>query len=215
MRRSFWIAAILLLLLLAYFLWPVGDLYRLASAIEAKDSAALAKLVDFPALKKSLTKQLVHAYLEITGKKREKQKKPKLTLIERSVAIGVGASIAEPIVAQLLNEKTLLDLLSKGRLSVKGGTGEGQKVEAELAELAPFTKATAEKAWQIWLTTDYRGTDIYARLPPDKPRDEQFRVTLSLAGLQWKLAALELPQPMLIQFAKELIAEQKEKQKSE
>ena len=56
---------------------------------------------------------------------------------------------------------------------------------------------------------------MYVRLPPDKPREEQFRATFSLSGLEWKLAALELPQPMLVQFAKQLIAEQKEKQKSE
>jgi hypothetical protein len=215
MRRTLWIAAVLLLLLLAYVLWPVAGFYRLASAIEAKDSAKLAELVDFQALQKSLTKQLVHAYLEITGKKREKQNKPKLTLIERSMAIGVGTSIAEPIVAQLLNEKTLLDVLTKGPSGLKGRTGEGREEEAELSNLAPLSKETAAEVWRIWLTSDYRGTDVYVRLPPQKPREEQFRATFSLSGLEWKLAALELPQPVLIQFAKELIAEQKEKQKSE
>jgi hypothetical protein len=215
MLRALWITALLLLVLLAYALWPVTGFYRLAAAIEARDSAALAELVDFPALRKSLTKQLVHAYLEITGKKREKQKKPKLTLIERGMAMGVGTSIAEPIVAELVDQKTLLDLLSKGRAGLKSGTGEGEKDEIELPGLASIDKATAAEVWQIWLTSDYRGTDVYVRLPPDKPREEQFRVTFSLSGLEWKLAALELPQPMLVQFAKQLIAEQKKKQKSE
>jgi hypothetical protein len=215
MRRALWITALLLLLLLAYALWPVTGFYRLAAAVEAKDAEALAELIDFPALRKSLSKQLVHAYLEITGKKREKQNKPKLTLIERSMAIGVGTSIAEPIVAELVDEKMLLALLTKGRGGLKQGSGAEENDEIEPPRLASIDKGTASEVWQIWLTSDYRGADVYVRMPPGKPREEQFRVTFSLSGLEWKLAALELPQPVLVQFAKELIAEQKAKQESE
>ena len=215
MRRSLWVAGILCLLLLAYFLWPVVGFYRLASAIEAKDSAALANLVDFPALRKSLTKQLVHAYLEMTGKRREKKQQPKLSLIERTVAIGMGTSIAEPIVAELVNEKTLLDLLTKGSLGLKsGGGGGGGLGDAgpDLSQLAPFGKGTAPSAWQIWSSTEYRGDDVYAYLPPDKPRDEQFRVKFTLSGLEWKLSGIELPEPMIVQFVRQLIAQQKGKE---
>jgi Protein of unknown function (DUF2939) len=58
------IAAVLAVLLLAYAIWPVVGFARIASAIEARDGAALAKLVDFHALRKSLTKQIVAAYIE-------------------------------------------------------------------------------------------------------------------------------------------------------
>lgn len=217
MRRSLWIVGILCLLLLAYILWPVVGFYRLASAIEAKDSVALANLVDFPALRKSLTKQLVHAYLEMTGKKREKQKKPRLSLIERTVAIGMGTSIAEPIIVQLVNEKTLLDLLTKGRIGLKGegggGGGGGKDSARELSELAPFSKQMAPSAWQIWSSTEYRGNDVFTYLPPDKARDEQFRVKFTLSGWQWKLSGLELPEPMVEEFVRDLIANEKAKDK--
>jgi hypothetical protein len=46
----------------------------------------------------------VATYLELTGKK--------LGLIEKSIAVGVGGSIADPIVARLVNAETLLDLLT-------------------------------------------------------------------------------------------------------
>jgi hypothetical protein len=217
MRRSLWVAGVLCLLLLAYFLWPVMGFYRLAAAIEAKDSDALADLVDFPALRKSLTKQLVHAYLEITGKRREKKKQPKLSLIERTVAIGMGTSIAEPIVAEIVNEKTLMELLTKGRLGLKGGGGGGGGGGADagpdLSQLAPFSKGSAPSVWQIWSSTEYRGNDVYAYLPPDKPRGEQFRVKFTLSGLEWKLSGIQLPEPMIMQFAKELAAQQKAKEK--
>jgi len=55
------IAAVLAVLLLAYAIWPVVGFARIASAFEARDGAALAKLVDFHALRKSLTKQIVEA----------------------------------------------------------------------------------------------------------------------------------------------------------
>jgi hypothetical protein len=102
MRWTLRIAAVLAVLLLAYAIWPVVGFARIASAIEARDGVALAKLVDFKALRKSLTKQIVAAYIELTGK--EKQ----LGLMGKTLAVGIGTSYAEPIVAQLLNEQTLM-----------------------------------------------------------------------------------------------------------
>ena len=97
MRWTLRIAAILAVLLLAYAIWPVAGFFRIASAIEARDAAALGKLVDFRALRKNLTKQVVAAYMELTGKEQ------KLGLLGKTFAVGVGTSYAEPIVAQLLN----------------------------------------------------------------------------------------------------------------
>ena len=103
------IAAILAVLVLAYAIWPVAGFFRIASAIEARDAPALAKLVDFRALRKNLTKQVVAAYMELTGKEQ------KLGLLGKTFGVGVGTSYAEPIIAQLLNEHTLVDLLTKGK----------------------------------------------------------------------------------------------------
>jgi len=189
MRWTLRIAAILAVLLVAYAIWPVVGFYRIASAIEARDAAALSKRVDFHALRKNLTKQIVATYLELTGKEK------KLGLLGKTVAIGLGTSYAEPIVARLINEETLLDLLSKGNA---GG-------EAKIsAELAPFSKSALKSGWTTWLHSEYRGDDYYVSLPPDKPADKQFKVKLSLSRWQWKLAGIELPQPLRVQLAKEL-----------
>lgn len=189
MRWTLRIAAILAVLLVAYAIWPVVGFYRIASAIEARDAAALSKRVDFHALRKNLTKQIVATYLELTGKEK------KLGLLGKTIAIGLGTSYAEPIVARLINEETLLDLLSKGNA---GG-------EAKIpAELAPFSKSALKSGWTTWLHSEYRGDDYYVSLPPDKPADKQFKVKLSLSRWQWKLAGIDLPQPLRIQLAKEL-----------
>jgi hypothetical protein len=189
MRWTLRIAAILAVLLIAYAIWPVVGFYRIASAIEARDAAALSKRVDLHALRKNLTKQIVATYLELTGKEK------KLGLLGKTIAIGLGTSYAEPIVARLINEETLLDLLSKGNA---GG-------EAKIsAELAPFSKSALKSGWTTWLHSEYRGENYYVYLPPDKPADQQFKVRLSLSRWRWKLAGIDLPQSLRVQLAKEL-----------
>lgn len=190
MRWTLRIAAILALLLLAYAIWPVVGFYRIASAIEARDAASLAKLVDFRALRKNLTKQIVAAYIELTGKDK------KLGLLGKSLAVGIGSSYADPIVAQLLNEATLIDLLTKGE------GGGGVKVPRDFA---PFSKSAAKSGWKTWWASEYGLGDYYVSLPPDKAPDKQFKVRLSLTDLQWKLSGIDLPEPMRVELAQQLV----------
>jgi hypothetical protein len=201
MRWAIRIAAVLAVLLLAYAIWPVVGFARIASAIEARDGAALAKLVDFRALRKSLTKQIVAAYIELTGK--EKQ----LGLMGKTLAVGIGTSYAEPIVAELLNEQTLIDLLTKGQVGGGGGVG-AVKVPAELA---PFSGSALQSGWRTWWASEYGLGDYYVYLPPDKTPDKQFKVRLSLKEMQWKLTGLDLPGPMRIELAQQLVKQRAEK----
>ena len=52
---------------------------------------------------------------------------------------------------------------------------------------------------------------MYLHLPPGKPVDEQFVVRLSLKEWQWKLSGIDLPEPMRMQLAQEIIKQQKKK----
>jgi hypothetical protein len=193
MRWAVRIAAILTILLVAYAIWPVVGFWRIASAIQARDTATLASLVDFRALRKNLTKQVVAAYIELTGKER------KLGLLGKTFAVGLGTSYADPIIAQLLNEKTLIDLLSKGETA---GGGASLKVPRDFA---PFSPDAIKSGWDTWWASEYGIGDYYLYLPPDKERERQFKVKLSLNDLQWKLSGIELPEPMRIELAQELV----------
>ena len=62
------ILALIGVLLTAYTVWPIYDLYRIASAVETRNPAALQELVDFPSLRASLAKQIVDDYRKLTGK---------------------------------------------------------------------------------------------------------------------------------------------------
>ncbi len=197
MRRLTGIAIVLGLLVVGYAIWPVIGFYRIASAIEARDSPGLARLVDFPLLRKSLAKQVASTYLEITGKK----KKKKLSLIEQTIALGVGTSIANSVLANLVNEATLIDLLTKGE------TKRGLKIPAEFS---PFTKTSLRNGWQTWWNFQYRGTAFYSFLPPDLPPDKQFCVKLILSDWRWKLAGLDLPSTLRLQLARQVLEQKGE-----
>ena len=57
-------------------------------------------------MRKSLTKQLVAAYIAFTGKEK------KLGLLGKTFAVGVG-TYAEPMIAQLINEQTLISYTTR------------------------------------------------------------------------------------------------------
>ena len=193
MRWTLWIAV--LLLVAAYAIWPVIGFYKIASAVESRDAAALTQRVDFPSLRKSLTKQLIATYLELTGQTK------KLGLLGKSIAMGVGGSIADPIVAQLVNAETLLGLLTKGN------AGEGAGVSPELA---PFYTSALRNGWQTWWgSEEYRGRHFYVYLPPEKSSDDQFRMRLSLTQWQWKLSGMDLPKPLRVQLVQTILKQQK------
>jgi hypothetical protein len=195
----------LIVLVLGYLIWPAAGFYRLASAVEAMDAKALSKRVDFPALRKSLSRQIVETYIELAGRK---QRKRKISLIEESVALSVGRSLAQALVVALVHEETLLDLL------VKGEAEGGEALDARLTptpEGAPFADiSSAVEAFRFWLDTEYRGVHYYAYLPPAKPREEQFRVRLSLSDWRWKLSGLEIPRSLRTELARKAFKREKD-----
>jgi hypothetical protein len=197
MRRTITILGIIAFVVVAYAVWPFVGLFQLASAIQAKDPVALTERVDFKALRKSLTKQILTTYLKLTGQEE------KLGTFGSGLAMGYGRSIAAPIVERLVNEKTLLQLLTKGTVS-------SGKSQIQLP-VAPFSSLSAGESAQTWWDTEYGFGDFYVYLPPNKPPEERIRVKLSLVGLQWRLAGIELPEPLAAKLTKEIIPDEEEK----
>ena len=80
-----------------YFFSPYVALLRLAQAIEAKDVAAIEERVNFRAVRTSLAKQLIPAYLKATGRESELQG------TRGQAVVGIGTSIADPLIARYLS----------------------------------------------------------------------------------------------------------------
>jgi hypothetical protein len=147
-RWGVWVSLTLGVLLSVYLASPLIALQSIARAVETKDAVALTERLDFPALRRSLTKQIVQEYLNLTGKK----------LPLHAIGKRVVVSVADPVVARLMTVRALLDLLGKG------DAGEKAKVPVERA---PFTSSSFANLWQIWLNSEYLGRS-FLRLPAAK-----------------------------------------------
>ena len=186
LRWGRWVVLALSILLGIYLASPLIALHDIASAVETRDARALTDRIDFPALRRSFTKQIVEEYFELTGAK------PPLRALGKRLAV----SVADPVVARLMTVRVLLDLLGKG------DAGESAKVSIERA---PFTSGALKDFWQVWLDSDYLGRNFYVHLPPNKSREEQFRVNLRLTSWRWRVVALELPADLREHLARELV----------
>jgi hypothetical protein len=51
-----------------------------------------------------------------------------------------------------------------------------------------------------------------AYLPPDKSKDEQFKVGLSLREWEWKLTEIGLPDQLRVQLAQDLVRRKQERE---
>ena len=181
----------LIMVLAGYTVWPFYSLYRIASAVETRNSAALQELVDIPSLRSSMARQIADAYLKLTGKSAD------TTEGTRSMGSRVGAMVADALLTKIiLNPERLLDLLGKGLVSDNPSPPSG------LA--APFAANSLGSAWQTWLNSDYSGANFYVAVPVDRPFDQRFGIRLRLVDWDWKLAGLDLPERMAIDLAQEL-----------
>ena len=140
MRWTLFIILALIILLAGYTVWPFYGLYRIASAVETRNSAALQELVDFPSLRASMAHQIADAHLKLTGKSADTSEGT------RSIGSRVGAMVADALLAKIiLNPERLLDLLGKGLVVCQSiaavrscGSLCGEQFGQRMADLAQF-----------------------------------------------------------------------------
>jgi hypothetical protein len=190
MRWTLIIVLAMITLLTGYTVWPIYGLYRIASAVETRNSAALHELIDFPSFRVSLAQQIAATHRKkLTGTSADSS--------ERPLTAGVAGTIADAMLAKItLNPDRLLDLLGKGWVSADPPPPSG------LA--APFTANSLGSVWQTWLNSDYSGRNFYVAVPVDGPSDQRFRVRLRLVQWVWKLSGLNLPESTITHLTQEL-----------
>ena len=156
MRWTLVIILALIILLAGYTVWPFYNLYRIASAVETRNSVALQGLVDFPSLRASMARQVADAYLKLIGKSVDSDEG------RRGLNARFGSVIADAMLAEIiLNPERLLDLLGKGSVSAEPSPPSGLS--------APFAANSLGSAWQTWLNSDYSGRSFYVAVPVDRP----------------------------------------------
>jgi hypothetical protein len=190
-----WIFVSLAVLVAAWALFlasPFLSLYRLASAVDARDVAAIEERMDMPEVRSNFTRQLIEEYLRSIGKAGA------VAGLDRQIAAQASATLADPLVAQLVTPEALIDLLDDGW---------PQRMVSSAGAPAPvkFGLGSVGRAWRLFVTSENRGfRKIYVILPDSRPVDERFRLLLRLTGTTWRVTSIDLPHTLLQNLVKKL-----------
>src|SRR4051812_45652575 len=109
-----WIVRLLVVLAVAwagYVVSPYYALYDLARAVDQRNIEAIKERVNFSAVRISLSRQLVTAYLIATGRESE------LKSQNRGLVVAAGGTLAAPLLAEYVSAEAFADFLA-GRKSI-------------------------------------------------------------------------------------------------
>jgi hypothetical protein len=186
-----WFAGIVVALLVGTAIYvgsAVGSLHGLIEAARAGDGAGVLARTDTARVRRSLVDQIVSAYLTRLGRDR-----PVKTL-ERLAANTYGASIADAMIAQMLTEENLTNILNKGAIS-SGGSAVGNM--PRLIDID--TSNVLETLQRISLV---KPVEFFVRLGP---QDSAGGISLHFEGNGWKLSGIELPSTAVEGLAQNLV----------
>ncbi|HEV2605238.1 MAG TPA: DUF2939 domain-containing protein [Microvirga sp.] len=195
MRWILRIAGVVFVAWAAFMASPFYALHDLARAVEARDANEIAERVNFRALRLSLTKQIVDAYLVAHGRAQE------IGASNRNLASAAGASLADPLVRDLLTPEAILDLLDDGWPQAKGGPPPAELAGTRFA----VDWTSVGEAARLFMASETRGfRKIYMPIPPDRPKAERFTLYWRLSGTTWRLTGVDLPASLQQRLIREL-----------
>lgn len=185
-RKTLAAIFVLILLWLGWSAWPLLGLYDLAAAVRSGDVDRIEARVDYPALGRSLSGQILETYVRLSG-----------APIDRSLVMGLASAVADPLVARLLARAAVGQFLKNGwPKEVLGDKPTGFP--------SPDWDALGG-VWQLYANAEYGLGEFRLRLPAGTPRAKQFRIHLGLRSWNWKLTGFDLPEPILERLARELV----------
>ena len=195
MRNFFWSFVLLSVAAVGYCAWALMGAAQLASVAQGSDTGAIMNRVDLPVLRHSLAHQIVRAYL------RQNEKLKKLSGLGQSLAGGVGASVADAMLEDILTPDNIAKILRDGRF----GT---QKLHIGTAVQLPQLSGIESQGIGTVLNAYF---DSFTSLAvPIAHNGESYAVHLLLDGTTWKLSGLDLPASLVDRLAREVTERQKQ-----
>lgn len=184
--------AALFIALTAYLGLAASSLSTLAAAARTGDGAKVLERTNVKALNRSLTNQIIDAYFERIGTTR------KVGPMEKTLINIYGATVADAMVAKMLTEDNLTQLLKTGNLESAPG----------LPSFAGLP-ALANLQTQNWLALLGRINVIQPvlfgiRLTDKADLGDYAAINLHFEGTNWKLAGIELPKSIVRSLAASL-----------
>lgn len=191
MKKTLAAIAVLVVLLAAYSVWPFFALYDLARAVQAADVPKIERRVDFPALRRSLSGQIMQMLAQRSG----------IGIEPTGLIANLASAFANPLIEGLVTPAALAELLKNG--------WPGAILADRPAGFEGLDPNTLGTAWQLYANSRYGVGTFRMWLPANLPRERQFRIELALSGLTWKLTGLGLPPELLERLARELLKQEK------
>jgi hypothetical protein len=159
--------------------------------VQSRDGVAVARRVNFPAVRQSLAEQVVVTYLRLSGRD------ARLGQFGRGMAVAAVTSIADPIVAKLLSAEALIELLNAGWPTTV--------LPDRISGFQGLSGGTLGGIWQVFVQSEQGLRRFEIAIPTAAPSMRQFRLQFRLTSWMWKLSAVELPEELRIRLAQELI----------
>lgn len=180
---AFWTVAFIILVL-AYMASPFIAAARLAEAVRGRDAPAILARIDKGSLGRSITRQVLQAYLATYRKKQA------LGPFGQQIVAGLAANALYPALHQMTTPDALAQLLERGWPG-EGADGLKPAVSLGLSGVADafrhFDRASFTGLTQFRIDIDIDG---------DQTRRLGWRFRIS--GMRWKLYAMDLS-PALLQ----------------
>jgi len=174
---------------IALVLWPLLGLKMLADAVAARDAARFMRLVDLPQLKRSLGGQIARAHLKLSNPGR------RLSPFALNLATQAGMAAADAYVVKIVEAESMFDILEPSKIETFGGP-----VATPQALAFPNLRNVGKL-----LASELRGRNFYITVPLSAEPRQGYRLRLRLSQWKWKLAGIELPEPIVDHLARELI----------
>jgi hypothetical protein len=173
---------------IGYTAWPLYDLLVLVRAIEVRDVETVKRHVYFDAVGRSLSSQLIAAYMRRTGNK--------VSPLAQSMA-ATALGIADPVLNKLVSPEALSELLSVGwPVTVVPSPPPGT---------VGISMNTIGTVWQIFGNSEYGFGRFEVSAPSALPQPQRFVLTFRLLQWRWQLADISLPETIQNLLADELI----------
>ena len=190
-RRMRWVIIALVLLLALYIASPYYAFWRFTAALRARDAEQLQSWVDFPALRKSMKKQINAKMASLRPQNPKRQK------LFDTLSDAFGSQVVDSLVDAYLTPEGLAAFLANPKVpgeaqsaETAGVTPSTDAAPADAPLIAPETNAPPGFGHRIdWSRVRYAfftgSRDFLVDVDGTKLR---FRFT----GLRWKLRGLEL-----------------------
>ncbi|HWV97362.1 MAG TPA: DUF2939 domain-containing protein [Xanthobacteraceae bacterium] len=192
-----WISGIVVVavaLIVVYYGSAFYSLSQLLAATRAGDGAAIVARTDLPRLSRSLSEQIVNAYLDRISAAR------RVGTMERMLVGSYGATVADVLVAKMLTSENLTQLLTSGQFSETPGKPLISKLPS-LTDLQRINVVT-----QFGRMHFINPVKLSIRVSKAADPEQATSIVLHRSSLTWKLAGIELPRALVRDIAATLPA---------